>query len=153
MAMSDNPSVADPFGRIADEFVAEFRLGRRPSVDDYARRYPEFADDIKDILPTLVLMERAKSVGGSIDGESICAQDSLPLLGKELGDYRSIREVGRGGMGIVYEAEQVSLGRRVALKVLARQAALDSKQRRRFDREAKAAARLHHTNIVPVFSV
>ena len=48
--MSDNPSVADPFGRIADEFVAEFRLGRRPSVDEYARRYPEFADDIKDMV-------------------------------------------------------------------------------------------------------
>lgn len=153
MAMSDNPSVADPFGRIADEFVAEFRLGRRPSVDEYARRYPEYAADIKDILPTLVLMERAKSVGGSIDGESVCAHDSSPLLGKELGDYRIIREVGRGGMGIVYEAEQVSLGRRVALKVLAKQALLDSKQRRRFDREAKAAARLHHTNIVPVFGV
>lgn len=151
--MSDNPSVADPFGRIADEFVAEFRAGRRPSVDDYARRYPEFADDIKEILPALVLMERAKSVGGSIDGESVCAHDSSPLLGKELGDYRIIREVGRGGMGIVYEAEQVSLGRRVALKVLAKQALLDSKQRRRFDREAKAAARLHHTNIVPVFGV
>lgn len=151
--MSDNPSVADPFGRIADEFVAEFRLGRRPSVDEYARRYPEFADDIKDILPTLVLMERAKSAGGSIDGESVCAHDSSPLLGKELGDYRITREVGRGGMGIVYEAEQVSLGRRVALKVLAKQALLDSKQRRRFDREAKAAARLHHTNIVPVFGV
>src|SRR5215475_4411097 len=56
-------------------------------------------------------------------------------------------------MGIVYEAEQVSLGRHVALKVLPKKMLLDSKQKRRFEREAKAAARLHHTNIVPVFGV
>lgn len=151
--MSENPSVADPFGRIADEFVDEFRNDRRPSVAEYARRYPAYAAEILDILPTLVLMERAKSMADSIDGEAKCTHDSSPLIGKELGDYRIIREVGRGGMGIVYEAEQVSLGRRVALKVLPKQSLLDSSQRRRFDREAKAAARLHHTNIVPVFGV
>ena len=71
----------------------------------------------------------------------------------ELGDYRLVRELGRGGMGIVYEAEQVSLGRRVALKVLPFAAALDPPQLRRFQTEAHAAAQLHHTNIVPVFSV
>src|SRR5262249_43351361 len=67
--------------------------------------------------------------------------------------YRILREVGRGGMGIVYEAEQESLGRRVALKVLPAQALLDPQQQKRFQREAKAAARLHHTNIVPVYGV
>jgi serine/threonine protein kinase len=72
---------------------------------------------------------------------------------KRLGDYRILREVGRGGMGIVYEAEQESLGRRVALKALSATSLLDPKQVRRFEREAKAAARLHHTNIVPVFGV
>src|SRR5262249_50984091 len=72
---------------------------------------------------------------------------------EQLGDYRIIREVGHGGMGIVYEAEQVSLGRHVALKVMPRKMLLDAKQKRRFEREAKAAARLHHTNIVPVFGV
>src|SRR5262249_57860897 len=72
---------------------------------------------------------------------------------EQLGDYRIIREVGKGGMGIVYEAEQVSLGRHIALKVLPRKMLLDAKQKRRFEREAKAAAKLHHTNIVPVFGV
>jgi WD40 repeat protein len=71
---------------------------------------------------------------------------------EQFGDYRLLREIGRGGMGIVYEAEQVSLGRRVALKVLPPQHG-DPLLRQRFEREAKAAARLHHTNIVPVFGV
>jgi WD40 repeat protein/serine/threonine protein kinase/tetratricopeptide (TPR) repeat protein len=73
------------------------------------------------------------------------------VLPERLGDYRIIRELGRGGMGIVYEAEQVSLGRRVALKVLPGHALLDRKAVERFRREARAAGRLHHTNIVPVF--
>ena len=72
---------------------------------------------------------------------------------ERLGDYRVLREIGRGGMGVVYEAEQVSLGRHVALKVLPRLMLPDRGQRERFDREARAAARLHHTNIVPVFGV
>ena len=69
------------------------------------------------------------------------------------GDFRVLREAGRGGMGVVYEAEQESLGRRVALKVLAAHAIPDPAQVRRFEREARAAAQLHHTNIVPVFGV
>jgi WD40 repeat protein/serine/threonine protein kinase len=70
-----------------------------------------------------------------------------------LGDYRIVREVGRGGMGIVYEAVQISLGRRVALKVLPFTAALDAKQLQRFKNEAQAAAQLHHNNIVPIYAI
>ncbi len=73
--------------------------------------------------------------------------------GSMLGDYRIIREIGRGGMGVVYEAEQQSLGRHVALKVLPAQLLMDRDHVRRFHREARAAARLHHGNIVPVFGV
>src|SRR4029077_8932310 len=72
---------------------------------------------------------------------------------RQIGDYLVLREIGRGGMGVVYEAEQASLGRHVALKVLPGHARLDAKLRERFRREARAAAKLHHTNIVPVFGV
>lgn len=139
------------FGQVADEFVEAFRQGREPSIDDYALRYPEYDDQIRDLLPTLILMEKAKS---PIEAEQagVDAFDSA-MIGRHLGDYEILREIGRGGMGVVYEARQISLGRHVALKVLPKQEPFKEKQRIRFEREAKAAARLHHTNIVPVFGV
>ncbi|MDG3004840.1 protein kinase [Paludisphaera sp. Pla2] len=70
-----------------------------------------------------------------------------------LGEFRIIREIGRGGMGVVYEAEQRPLGRRVALKVLPSAASTDPRRRQRFQLEAQAAARLHHEHIVPVFGI
>src|SRR4051794_23811609 len=73
--------------------------------------------------------------------------------GHVLGDFRLVREIGRGGMGVVYEAEQLSLGRRVALKVLPPAAALDARRLRRFENEARAAALLHHGNVVPLYAV
>jgi hypothetical protein len=72
--------------------------------------------------------------------------------GRRLGDFEILRELGRGGMGIVYEASQVSLNRKVALKVLSGGLGLTSKAVQRFHREAEAAAKLHHTNIVPVYA-
>jgi serine/threonine protein kinase len=147
----DHLAGADPFGQIADEFVEAFRQGKHPSVEEFARRYPEHADEIREILPTLVLLEKAKSaeVPGDQRRQGQAAAAAAPL--RQLGDYQILREVGRGGMGVVYEAEQESLGRHVALKVLPLSAIASPTYLERFRREAKAAGRLHHTNIVPVY--
>jgi WD40 repeat protein/serine/threonine protein kinase len=131
---------------LVDEFAERYRRGEQPSVQEYAERYPDLADKIRDIFPALAEVEEVK------DERPPSATPSLPPL-QQLGDFRILREVGRGGMGVVYEAEQISLGRHVALKVLPAQKGQDAKQRRRFEREARAAAKLHHTNIVPVFGV
>ncbi len=89
-----------------------------------------------------------------VKGESPTGLAAAPLAeGAHLGDFRIVREVGRGGMGVVYEAEQVSLQRRVALKVLPFAATLDPRRLLRFQNEARAAGQLHHTNIVPVHAV
>src|SRR5262249_33227993 len=152
--MSDNdPSDADPFGAIADEFVEGFREGKRPSVEEFARRYPEHADEIREMLPALVLMEKAKSADDATGEEAKASVPAAVPSLRQLGDYRILREVGRGGMGVVYEAQQLSLGRHVAIKVLPAHALLDARQLGRFQREARSAARLLHTNIVPVFGI
>ncbi len=140
----------DLLDRLVEEFNERFRKGERPSVKEYCDRHPDLADDLREFLPALAQVEQAKD-GLAQEGKAAApAPPSAPVL-QHLGDFRILREVGHGGMGVVYEAEQVSLGRRVALKVLTDRLMRDARQKRRFEREAKAAARLHHTNIVPVF--
>jgi len=151
-------SSSSPSGRVAvlaESFLERYRKGERPALAEYTARYPELADEIRFVFPALVEMERlgplpgmGEPTGPFADGEPA---DGPPI--RQIGDYLVIREIGRGGMGVVYEAEQASLGRHVALKVLPGHARLDAKLRERFRREARAAARLHHTNIVPVFGV
>src|SRR5262245_6339464 len=151
--MSTSSSSADygRFEKLAEEFAARFRLGERPSLQEYIDRCPELAEEIRELFPALVEVERVEEDRPARpDAAEVVA--ALPPLG-QVGDYRVLREVGRGGMGVVYEAEQVSLGRRVALKVLPRQVSQDLKTLARFRREARSAAQLHHTNIVPVFEV
>src|SRR5881398_3116446 len=133
LGMIDNDlSSADPFGEIADEFVEAFRQGKRPSVEEFARRYPGHAAEIRDMLPALVLMEKAKSDDASGQRRQAKAAAAPPL--QRLGDYQILREVGRGGMGVVYEAQQLSLGRHVAIKVLPAHALFDPRQLARFQR-------------------
>jgi serine/threonine protein kinase/WD40 repeat protein len=147
----DSQSGANSFDALAEEFVARHRRGERPSVSEYVARHPELADDIRDLFPGLVLMEGLRPEAA---GETSPFAAPLSRCGPDrLGDYRILREVGRGGMGVVYEAEQLSLGRHVALKVLPNHGLMNPTFLERFRREAKAAARLHHTNIVPVFGV
>ena len=152
--MSDDSSGIDPIGQIADSFVARYRKGERPSVEQYAAKHPELADEIRQVISTLVMMEEAKEECRDATQTLASVDTRIDVTPpRQLGDYRILREVGRGGMGVVYEALQESLGRRVALKTLPAQAALNERYLKRFYREVQAAARLHHTNIVPVHGV
>jgi WD40 repeat protein/serine/threonine protein kinase len=150
--MDTSSGERSPVELLAEEFVARKRRGEQPSIPEYAARYPDLAEEIRELFPALLMVEDLGDESLPATGPHLAgAGGGLEL--KQLGDYRILREVGRGGMGVVYEAEQQALGRRVALKVLPGHSLRDPAKLRRFEREAKAAARLHHTNIVPVFGV
>ncbi|HVX12139.1 MAG TPA: serine/threonine-protein kinase [Pirellulales bacterium] len=152
--MDATDSERNPVEELAEEFIERRRRGEKPSVEEYAGKFPELAGPIRELFPALVMMEKLGAENdffGEPDPDPRLPSPRSRL--EQIGDFRVLREVGRGGMGIVYEAEQESLGRRVALKVLSGHRLIDSAQVRRFEREARSAARLHHTNIVPVFGV
>ena len=135
---------------LAEQFIEKLHAGETPTIDRYAQAYPDLAEEIRELFPTILGMEtlrRHKSSGRPIPGHDV---ERMP---EQLSDYRIVREIGRGGMGIVYEAEQLSLARRVALKVLPRGYFNDPQRRERFQREAQIAGRLHHTNIVPIHGI
>jgi serine/threonine protein kinase/WD40 repeat protein len=150
--MSHSSSEPDPLDKLAEEFMARCRRGERPAVSEYTDRHPEFAEQIRDLFPALMVLEHLGSVGGELTGPFATKAADGPVP-RHLGEYRILRQVGHGGMGVVYEAVQESLGRHVALKVLPFHSALTGTHLERFRREARAVARLHHTNIVPVFGV
>jgi len=140
----------DPLEVLAADFLDRQREGQHPSISEYVAQYPDLAAEIEELFPTIAAMEQLKAHREA--GSSGQAASGAVHL-ERLGDFRILSEIGRGGMGIVYEAFQESLGRHVAVKVLPRQSLLDPKQLQRFEREAQTAARLHHSNIVPLFGV
>jgi serine/threonine protein kinase len=133
------------------EFLAELEAGKRPNRQLFLKRYPDLAEPLAECLAGLDLVHKAALSTGSHVPSASAVRDDAPR--DPLGDFQIVREIGRGGMGIVYEATQLSLGRRVALKVLPFAATLDARHLQRFHNEATAAAQLHHTNIVPVYAV
>jgi serine/threonine protein kinase/Flp pilus assembly protein TadD len=146
------PSSVDRSAELAllvEQLNARLEAGEPVDREEIERQYPEFATELRDLLPAMALLvnlSRSRSSALAIRDD-----DGAPL--GELGDYRIVREVGRGGMGVVYEAEQISLGRSVALKMLPYAATMDPKQLQRFKNEAKAAASLRHEHIVHVYGV
>ena len=156
MSTSDRSADRDPIDRLAEEFVARYRRGERPALAEYIETHPELAEAIQELFPALLVMEQIKPAADDPDCDPTRArstQRSISSPIERLGDFRILRVLGRGGMGVVYEAIQESLGRHVALKILAPHSRLDAIQLARFRRESRAAAHLHHTNIVPVFAV
>jgi serine/threonine protein kinase/WD40 repeat protein len=132
-----------------EEYLAALEAGQRPDRQAFLAQHEDIAPALARALDGLEFIQTAAPQ---------FPEPADPPPGEvrpegPLGDYRIVREIGRGGMGVVYEAVQISLGRRVALKVLPFAATLDGKQLQRFKNEAQAAAHLHHTNIVPVYGV
>jgi serine/threonine protein kinase/TRAP-type C4-dicarboxylate transport system substrate-binding protein len=135
---------------LAEDFIAKLRSGTASDPEEYVIRYPKLAQRIRDLFPTLIILEasvRAREVVTVVTPQAGIAPDSI------FGLYRIQREIGRGGMGVVYEAIQVQVQKRVALKVLALQSPVDARQMERFFREARITAGLSHPNIVPVYDV
>ncbi len=139
----------DRLAQIMDEYLVSLEQATPLDLDHLIAKHPEFADEIHSIASSLDLLHHATHEMRPDSRKT----DKLPAGTKRLGDFEIGREIGRGGMGVVYEARQLSLQRQVALKVLPFAAMWDQKQIARFRNEALAAAQLHHPNIVPVFAV
>jgi len=147
-------SIEDAFADLVDHIEA----GSTPRnvADLIAEKYAAYADELQSMLAMVGMLNSVTDDSTSIlksRGSSPIADEQIETsTPHQIGDYRILQEVGRGGMGVVYEAEQLSLGRRVALKVLPFASLSDPHHRIRFKNEARAAANVVHPNIVPVFA-
>ncbi len=139
--------VSPELAELVDQISKRVLRGERVDPARVLDEHPAQADQLRELLPTVLAIAGLGGLGlpagAGVAGEPLGS----------LGDFRLLREVGRGGMGVVYEAEQLSLGRRVALKVLPLAAMLDERQLARFKHEAQAAALLKHPGIVNVYCV
>jgi serine/threonine-protein kinase len=145
--------IGDPvLDALVEEVANRLEAGDAVDLEAIARRDPERAEVLRQLLPAMAMMA---DLGRTLlrDAAGTGAPGDDPGALGVLGDFRLIREHGRGGMGVVYEAEQLSLRRCVALKVLPYAAAIDPKLLTRFHVEAQAAAHLDHANIVAVYAV
>ena len=141
-------SPQEPLDALIEAFLQRRRAGEAIAVEAYCAAHPSAAAELRELLPTLLALEAHKRERASSGRGQRRAR--VPSL-ERLGDFRIVGELGRGGMGVVFEAVQESLDRKVALKVLPQAALLTGNQLERFTREAQIAAKLHHSNIVPVF--
>lgn len=146
-----SPAEQQKLTEILDEYLQQIEDGKSPDVDRLLTEHPQWKGVLQRYFESLGVLHHAAQ-GINAPAPELPAAIDLPN-NRQLGDYEIRRQIGRGGMGIVYEARQISLDRRVALKVLPLAAVLDQKQIARFRRESQAAAQLHHPHIVPVFGV
>jgi serine/threonine protein kinase len=152
--MNVSATKQDPvLAELVEELTNQLHAGEAVDLDTLAARHPEQAGAVRELFPALEMLAHLSGSGSSgAEMNTLVAQDRNPEIGT-LGDFRIVREVGRGGMGVVYEAVQISMGRRVALKVLPFAAVMDPRHLQRFKNEARAAGSLQHPHIVPVHFV
>jgi serine/threonine protein kinase len=131
---------------LVEELTNRVQAGEAVDVEAYAARHPEHAQAIRELFPALQVLG-AMSGSGAPDQESA---EPLPAAGT-LGDYELLGEIGRGGMGVVFRARQISLGRLVAVKVILAADIASAEELRRFKREAETVARLQHPHIIPIY--
>jgi serine/threonine protein kinase/WD40 repeat protein len=141
------------FDFLVDRLLAKLRAGQPLDWSAINREHPEHAGRLRSMAVAIEAVGDLSGADASVISKLALKYGQEEPVPGMLGDFRILREVGRGGMGVVYEAEQVSLDRRVALKVLPFAATLDPRQLQRFRHEARAAALLHHPHIVPVYGV
>ncbi|MEM9659830.1 MAG: serine/threonine-protein kinase, partial [Planctomycetota bacterium] len=139
---------------LLDEMAEVVRDSDPQQLDDFLNAHPEQCDKLREMLPTVRAMAQvADGATTSVARERSTAEHGGFTVPGQLGDFQIVREIGRGGMGVVYEAEQLSLERRVALKILPFAAVLDPRQLERFKIEARAAATLDHPAAVSIYAV
>lgn len=144
-----NEEYTEFLAEVANEFSRHLRSGTPFDVDDLIKQNPDLGDELAELLETTAMLERIREQHSLAAGGPVMGQ----RFPDHLGEFKIIREIGRGGMGIVFEAVQQPLNRRVAVKVLPTAALWDTGSIARFRREAATAARLHHSHIVPVYGV
>ncbi|HEV3005753.1 MAG TPA: serine/threonine-protein kinase, partial [Pirellulales bacterium] len=136
---------------LVEQLTERLQQGVDIDLESLVRSNPQYANELRRFVPAIEAL-----VGFGCDQPPPNATGETPeceLPTRLLGDFRIVCEIGRGGMGVVYEARQLSLDRRVALKVLPFAGMLDPRQLQRFKNEAQAAAQLQHPHIVPVYAV
>ena len=148
--MNEELSEFDPVDEAAEEFVERYRRGERPPLSEYTNRYPAVADKIRALFPALVAMEEVGPVDVTPTARRQARQEAIP---PQLGDYQIVREIARGGMGVVFKARQVKLNRIVAVKMILAGSFAGPEDVERFHTEAEAAAQLDHPGIVPIYEV
>lgn len=125
---------------IMADYLQRLEAGERPVPEEYLARHPEHEEELRDFFENHHWMDASEAA-------------EVDLSGTQIGDYYLERRIARGGMGVVYQARQQGLQRRVAVKLISSGVLASGEQRRRFRIEAEAAARMNHPGIVPIYDI